>query len=169
MKNTLALSAAVVALLMTPVARSYATTVVLLSPQIVSAVDNLLVGGTTYDVKFVFNGTDTTFAGNASGALAAASALEVALNGSTASFVHAIGDGSESFFDVQDNGTSGVVVESFAGVAGSWQVISLALDTPSVAVFTTVPEPSTWAMMALGFAGLGFAGWRSRRRSVSVA
>jgi PEP-CTERM motif len=24
----------------------------------------------------------------------------------------------------------------------------------------TVPEPSTWAMMALGFAGLGFMGWR---------
>jgi hypothetical protein len=25
---------------------------------------------------------------------------------------------------------------------------------------TTVPEPSTWALMVLGFAGLGFAGWR---------
>ena len=24
----------------------------------------------------------------------------------------------------------------------------------------TVPEPSTWAMMLIGFAGLGFAGWR---------
>jgi hypothetical protein len=28
--------------------------------------------------------------------------------------------------------------------------------------FTAVPEPSTWAMMLLGFAGLGFAGWRAR-------
>jgi hypothetical protein len=27
------------------------------------------------------------------------------------------------------------------------------------------PEPSTWAMMLLGFAGLGFAGYRSTRRS----
>ena len=33
----------------------------------------------------------------------------------------------------------------------------------------TIPEPSTWAMMALGFAGLGFAGYRSHRRSVSIA
>jgi hypothetical protein len=32
-----------------------------------------------------------------------------------------------------------------------------------------VPEPSTWALMALGFAGLGLAGWRTRRRSVSIA
>ena len=33
-----------------------------------------------------------------------------------------------------------------------------------------VPEPSTWAMMALGFAGLGFAGyWTSRRPAESAA
>ena len=28
---------------------------------------------------------------------------------------------------------------------------------------SAVPEPSTWAMMALGFAGLGFLGFRSRK------
>jgi PEP-CTERM motif len=28
-----------------------------------------------------------------------------------------------------------------------------------------VPEPSTWAMIAVGFAGLGFVGWRSQRNS----
>jgi hypothetical protein len=27
------------------------------------------------------------------------------------------------------------------------------------------PEPSTWAMMLLGFAGLGYAGWRARRQT----
>ncbi len=32
-----------------------------------------------------------------------------------------------------------------------------------------VPEASTWAMMALGFAGLGFAGYRSNRRKGAFA
>jgi len=30
-------------------------------------------------------------------------------------------------------------------------------------VGTAVPEPSTWAMMSLGFAGLGFAGYRKAK------
>ena len=33
----------------------------------------------------------------------------------------------------------------------------------------TVPEPSTWAMMIVGFAGLGFAGYRSSRKAISRA
>jgi hypothetical protein len=39
----------------------------------------------------------------------------------------------------------------------------------SVALTSTVPEPSSWAMMLIGFAGLGYAGFRSRRRAVSIA
>ena len=34
----------------------------------------------------------------------------------------------------------------------------------------TVPEPSTWAMLLLGFAGLGFAGWRrAAKREAELA
>jgi PEP-CTERM motif len=33
----------------------------------------------------------------------------------------------------------------------------------------TIPEPSTWAMMVLGFAGLGFAGYRTRRARVDAS
>jgi PEP-CTERM motif len=36
-------------------------------------------------------------------------------------------------------------------------------------VVSIVPEPSTWAMMLLGFAGLGFAGYRVRRTAKIVA
>jgi hypothetical protein len=34
---------------------------------------------------------------------------------------------------------------------------------------TTIPESSTWAMMLLGFAGLGFAGYRTSRKTASIA
>jgi hypothetical protein len=36
-------------------------------------------------------------------------------------------------------------------------------------VGTPVPESSTWAMMLLGFAGLGYAGYRRRRSAVAAA
>jgi hypothetical protein len=34
---------------------------------------------------------------------------------------------------------------------------------------SAIPEPSTWAMMLLGFAGLGYAGWRAQRRTSAAA
>jgi hypothetical protein len=40
-----------------------------------------------------------------------------------------------------------------------------AMDNFAIA---SIPEPSTWAMMLLGFAGLGFAGYRASRRSVAL-
>jgi hypothetical protein len=42
-------------------------------------------------------------------------------------------------------------------------------DSFTVHIGTTVPEPSTRAMMALGFGLLGGAGFWTRRRSTSVA
>jgi len=40
------------------------------------------------------------------------------------------------------------------------------LGSPSyLALSTWVPEPSTWAMMLAGIAGLSYAGFRSRRRT----
>ena len=38
-----------------------------------------------------------------------------------------------------------------------------------VTSFNGVPEPPAWAMMMLGFAGLGFAGYRASRRSAAFA
>jgi hypothetical protein len=31
-----------------------------------------------------------------------------------------------------------------------------------------VPEPATWAMMGIGFAGLAFAGYRRRRKALAI-
>jgi hypothetical protein len=36
------------------------------------------------------------------------------------------------------------------------------LDTPSLHPIAAVPEPTTWAMMILGFAGVGFMAYRSK-------
>ncbi len=47
-----------------------------------------------------------------------------------------------------------IVVADFA--LGSWNGIS------------AVPEPSTWAMMLAGFAGLGFAGYRRKTKNAAL-
>jgi hypothetical protein len=47
------------------------------------------------------------------------------------------------------------------------EVIAL-MEEPERSI-TTVPEPSTWAMMLLGFAGLSFAGYRASRRDAAAA
>jgi hypothetical protein len=38
-----------------------------------------------------------------------------------------------------------------------------------IAVFTDVPEPTTWAMMILGFAGIGFMAYRRKSKPVLMA
>ena len=52
-------------------------------------------------------------------------------------------------------------------VAGPGGAVSLSLTDSSAA--SAVPETSTWAMMMLGFAGLGFAGYRASRKSLPIA
>ena len=50
---------------------------------------------------------------------------------------------------------------------------TLALFTPthvtSAEIASAVPEPSTWAMMMLGFAGVGFVAYRRRRPMLRIA
>ena len=62
--------------------------------------------------------------------------------------------------DFTASGTSTLI--TLAGASGSQYI---GIDNVSI-LGTSVPgtpEPSTWAMMLLGFAGLGFMGWRSRK------
>jgi hypothetical protein len=47
------------------------------------------------------------------------------------------------------------------------QINDMGLDAVSV-TGPTVPEPSTWTMMLLGFAGLGYAGYRRARRAATT-
>jgi hypothetical protein len=56
----------------------------------------------------------------------------------------------------------------FSDLSGGNNNIGNILDNVTVATVAAIPEPGTWAMMLIGFAGLGFA-FRQSRRKVSFA
>ena len=56
--------------------------------------------------------------------------------------------------------------ESFTTLENS---VTLGAQIRGVSFAPSVPEPSTWAMMLLGFGGLGFAGYRRARRENAIA
>jgi Type VI secretion system effector, Hcp/PEP-CTERM motif len=58
---------------------------------------------------------------------------------------------------------------SFLGTAPDPMVSFSVMSGPANIAFSVVPEPSTWVMMGLGFAGLAYAGYRARRGAVSIA
>jgi hypothetical protein len=53
----------------------------------------------------------------------------------------------------------------------TYKLVSALPDPPAegLATRSAVPEPSTWAMMAIGFAGLGLAGCRASRKSAALS
>ena len=113
------------------------------------------------------------------------------LNGSTETWFVYVNGVSVAETTLPDNGGStdtltvaGTVdFGGIAPVAGGYQVElilqnTVPLGNGSVAwldggttglSYNSVPEPSTWAMMLLGFAGLGFAGYRRTRKPRSIA
>jgi hypothetical protein len=54
---------------------------------------------------------------------------------------------------------SGNVVGFYVNAAGA----TIGFDSTRFGSTLTIPEPSTWAMMLLGFAGLGFLAYRKVR------
>ena len=61
---------------------------------------------------------------------------------------------------IADISISPLTVNGFGGRGELFQLLG---------VPEPVPEPSTWVMMTLGFAGLAFAGYRTSRKSATVA
>jgi PEP-CTERM motif len=59
-------------------------------------------------------------------------------------------------------------VIQFQTTAGGFLEADVANVTVTVSSSPAVPEPSTWAMMLLGFAGLGYAGFRQSRTRVAT-
>jgi hypothetical protein len=71
--------------------------------------------------------------------------------------------GSPILFGYEVTAGGGGFFASITGIDNDPITLTVTPTTPSV------PQPSTWAMMLLGFAGLGFAGWRASRRAVGAA
>lgn len=60
--------------------------------------------------------------------------------------------------------------DTFATNLPGFDVTSFAANgTIDLAQFSAIPEPSTWALLAVGFAGLGFAGYRRRITNLPTA
>jgi unsaturated chondroitin disaccharide hydrolase len=89
-----------------------------------------------------------------------------------------LGSLSSSYLDVDPTGES-VLIDGYPGgpnatntalIYGDYYFTEALLrlqnvldGKPGWVLYSPVPEPSTWAMMLLGFAGLGFAGYRRAR------
>jgi hypothetical protein len=133
-----------------------------------TAIDNLVIDGSTYDILFVEDGTAgasaDTFIGNQSDATAAANAINSALNGADAQMIGLqLGEGSSIVYGVLYE-TATCVESLFQN--NDWTAVGEnGVDGGSdVAEFTPVgaPEPASLSLFAAALAGL--AGVRRRRR-----
>ncbi len=102
---------------------------------------------------------------------------------SSGSFLITLADGGSASGLVYDDGRpfGGLTVSSAAGLpsfqATPEQFEAAIAPDPGpndvgssftfVQVHGAIPEPTTWAMMLLGFAGLGYAGYRKARRATA--
>jgi hypothetical protein len=71
--------------------------------------------------------------------------------------------------DLFNNGVGAFTGIDYGGFGVVVATAETQLDRVGGGVTATAPEPSTWAMMILGFAGLGFAGYRASRKAATAA
>ena len=103
------------------------------------------------------------------------------VNGQVSTETYRVSDnlGNSSDFSLASNGNSGATTIGFAAT-GNVVTIAAITGLPEFDFFIDnihfneplvlgVPEPSTWAMMILGFAGVGFMAYRRSRKSTMLA
>jgi hypothetical protein len=125
------------------------------------------------------------------GDVLAADSADAVLFGANGSLIKSYdlpGNGGQDFsLNLDPNGTDFWTGDSVSGLVWEVNIATGAIDEQfntghagtffGLSVFGeitsggggTVPEPSTWAMMLLGFLGLGALGYRRTRRAVSIA
>jgi hypothetical protein len=91
--------------------------------------------------------------------------------GNTDGFVYNwVTDALTTINDPNANGNTpfGVEGTTVNGINDHGQLVGFYADDVNGFLANPVPEPSTWAMLLLGFAGLGFVGYRRNRKPVSI-
>lgn len=78
---------------------------------------------------------------------------------------------SDSDISIAFVGSYGSSINDVVTNANSWGANQYWAAYNNITTSTTsgVPEPSTWALMLVGFAGLGFGGYRASRKSAALA
>ena len=66
------------------------------------------------------------------------------------------------WWDFVNNNTNGFGGDGNESI--NWNAIGVGATRSG----SSVPEPSTWAMMLVGFAGLGYAAFRTRKSTVAA-
>jgi hypothetical protein len=66
-------------------------------------------------------------------------------------------------------GVTTVSTDTLGTPPASYVFDDLTVSGISKGTSSAAPEPSTWAMLLIGFAGLGFAGYRASRKSFAIA
>jgi len=152
-----------------------------------TGINGLVVDGTTYDITFVsgsyntvYNTAPPTFLGNGNGAIDATNAIDSALT----DFGVIIPAYSSLFiltpFEYLDPGGVNLYGGYLETVSGSltttifYELYATDQSIPgyeytSFVLASGVPEATTWAMLLLGFAGIGFMAYRRKSRPALMA
>jgi len=108
-----------------------------------------------------------SISGNESGSTARSQIANLTINGTAFGPLAPVGTFQESFFRFSPLATDSIVIAgdlTFLTAGTAQERPSWNFNFEGSAIASGVPEPSTWAMMLLGFAGLSFFGWRRRMR-----
>lgn len=96
------------------------------------------------------------------------------VDGNRHGFLYNIATGEYSFLDDPFAATIGVSITEITGVNDSGEIAGFYVDSTTglqrgFVATAAIPEPSTWAMMLLGFAGVGFMTYRRKSKAAFVA